>query len=113
MEALTTDYVSFTKGCYTGQEVVIRIEHQGHVNRKLSGLFVSGGVVPPPGTPLVAGDRSVGAITSAVRSPALGRVVALGYVRREHASPGTRLLARSAGSGVDAEVTGLPFVGKT
>jgi aminomethyltransferase len=111
MEALTTDYVSFTKGCYTGQEVVIRIEHQGHVNRKLTGLLLSGDAVPPSGAAVMAGERTVGKVTSAVRSPGLGRVVALAYVRREHLAPGTRLQVRPEAGPLDAEVTTLPFVG--
>jgi aminomethyltransferase len=109
MEALTRDYVSFTKGCYTGQEVVTRIEHQGHVNRKLTGLLVAGPAVPPAGTPLFAGDRRVGSITSAVASPSLGRVIALGYVRREQLAPGSRLRASTEPDPVEVEVTALPF----
>jgi folate-binding protein YgfZ len=110
MEALTTDYVSFTKGCYTGQEVVIRIEHQGHVNRKLTGLLIAGDVVPPPGAAVHAGDRTIGKVTSAVRSPGLDRIVALAYVRKEHLAPGTSLRVAAESGPLEAEVTALPFI---
>lgn len=106
LEALTPDHVSFTKGCYLGQEVVIRIQHQGHLNRRLCGLWLDGPLLPDPGAPILAGQRPVGCITSAARSPALRRVVALGYVRREHWEPGTRLRIPVAG---EAEVTPLPL----
>ncbi|MFB3819193.1 MAG: folate-binding protein YgfZ [Candidatus Methylomirabilales bacterium] len=110
MESLTPDYVSFTKGCYVGQEVVIRIEHQGHVNRKLTGLTLHEAVVPAAGAEVRAGGRAVGRVTSAVLSPALGRAIALAYVRREHLAPGTRLVVAAEPRAIEAEVTPLPFV---
>ncbi len=110
MESLTPDYVSFTKGCYIGQEVVIRIEHQGHVNRKLCGLLVSGEVVPRRGAAILAGDRTVGSITSGGRSPALGRIIALGYLRRECWEPGTPVRIEGGEQALEARVTPLPFV---
>lgn len=110
LESLPDAYVSFTKGCYLGQEVVIRIRHQGHVNRRLVGVRLAGDLVPPPGTPLEAGGKSAGTVTSAVRSPALGRGIALAYLRREHWEPGTRVLVRVGAIEAEAEVTALPFV---
>ncbi len=110
MESLTADYVSFTKGCYIGQEVVIRIEHQGHVNKKLCGLLVSGEVVPRRGAAIFAGDRTAGSITSAVRSPALGRIIALGYLRKEYWEPGTPLRITAEGQSLEAQVSPLPFI---
>jgi folate-binding protein YgfZ len=110
MESLTADHVSFTKGCYIGQEVVIRVEHQGHVNKRLSGLLVSGQSPPPAGAAILSGDRKVGTVTSAVRSPALGRAIALGYVRREFWEPGTKLRILAGEQGMEAEVVSLPFV---
>lgn len=72
------------KGCYTGQEVVIRIRDRGHVNKALRGLLLGENPVPRRGTELFQTDRekSVGWITSAVPSPALGQTIALGYLRR-------------------------------
>lgn len=110
MEALTADYASFTKGCYVGQEVVIRIEHQGHLNKKLCGLVLAGPTVPPRGAVIRAGDRTVGHVTSAVRSPALDRAIALGYLRRECWEPGTRLHVAAEPESVEAETAALPFL---
>ena len=110
MESLTPDHVSFTKGCYIGQEVVIRVEHQGHLNKKLTGLLVSADIVPSAMADIHSGDRKVGTVTSASFSPALKRVVALGYVRRECWDPGTKLRIISGGQSLDAEVALLPFI---
>jgi folate-binding protein YgfZ len=110
MEALTPNHVSFTKGCYLGQEVVIRVEHQGHLNKKLTGLLVAGAFVPSAKADILSGERKVGAVTSAVFSPALQRVIALGYVRRECWDPGTKLRIISGEQSLDAEVTEIPFM---
>ncbi|HSB68071.1 MAG TPA: aminomethyltransferase family protein [Candidatus Methylomirabilis sp.] len=110
MECLTPNHVSFTKGCYIGQEVVIRIEHQGHVNKRLCGLLLAGEVVPPVGAAIRSGERTAGTVTSAVRSPTLGRAIALGYVRREFWEPGTRLHIASGEQPLVAEVASLPFI---
>jgi len=99
---------SFSKGCYIGQETVVRIAHRGHVNRHLVGLSIEGGVVPEIGTKLIRDQREVGRITSAVRSPTVGRPIALGYVRREWKEPGT-LLQLQAPQGATAEIASLPF----
>ncbi len=110
MEALTPAHVSFTKGCYVGQEVVIRVEHQGHVNRRLCGLVVVGATAPPSGADILADDKKVGSVTSAGPSPALGRVIALGFIRRECSEAGTRLRIRAGEEALEAEVVALPFV---
>ena len=110
MEALTPAHVSFTKGCYLGQEVVIRVEHQGHLNKRLCGLLVAGETPPPAGSTLHLGDRKVGTVTSAVFSPTLGQVIALGYVRRECWEPGTTLRLSSGEASCEAKLTRLPFI---
>jgi folate-binding protein YgfZ len=110
MESLTPNHVSFTKGCYLGQEVVIRVEHQGHLNKKLSGLLVAGQAVPPAKADILSGERKVGTVTSATFSPTLKRVIALGYVRHEFWDPGTKLRVVSGERSLDAEVASLPFV---
>src|SRR6185503_4658816 len=96
--------VSQTKGCYPGQEVVVRIRDRGHVNRHLRGLLLDGGDVPEAGAEVWAEVGSTGRVTSATRSPALRRGIALGFVRRQHAAPGTRVEIRSAGRTVGATV---------
>ena len=72
--------ISFSKGCYVGQEVIIRVLHRGHgrVARKLVGLTVDGDRVPEAGSTIRSGDREIGHVTSSAASPALKRPIALG-----------------------------------
>jgi len=102
--------VSYTKGCYIGQEVVARVKYRGHVNRALTGLTLEGDRVPTPGAPLFAGEREIGRVTSAVRSLGLGAPIALGYVRREHLEPGSAVAVRIEDILVPARVTPPPFI---
>ena len=102
--------VSYTKGCYIGQEVVARVKYRGHVNRALTGLTLDGDRVPAPGAPLFAGEREIGRVTSAVRSLGLGVPIALGYVRREHLEPGSAVAVRIEEALVPARVTPPPFI---
>jgi folate-binding protein YgfZ len=83
--------ISFTKGCYVGQEVIVRVLHRGHgrVAHRLVQLVLSDDVVPAAGDRIVADGSEIGRITSAVRSPMVGAVVALGYVNREFSAEGT------------------------
>ncbi|MGZ4275146.1 MAG: CAF17-like 4Fe-4S cluster assembly/insertion protein YgfZ, partial [Solirubrobacteraceae bacterium] len=99
--ALNETHVSFTKGCYVGQETVARLHWRGKPNRHLRGLRLSAPV--EPGTPLVLGEREVGRVASSVVSPRLGPI-ALALVRRE-AGPGDELQA----GGAIAVVSELPF----
>jgi folate-binding protein YgfZ len=108
METNLDRAVSFTKGCYLGQEVVERVAARGHVNKKLTGLAIDGDQVPPPATTLRADGRDIGRITSAVRPPALGRIIGLGYVHRDFLTPGTVLRAVMAEGEAAAVVTTLP-----
>jgi folate-binding protein YgfZ len=100
--------ISFTKGCYVGQEVVIRVLHRGHgrVARKLVGLTFDGSQPPAPGAKIRASDRDIGEVTSSTVSPALQRPIALGYVHRDFVEPGTTVSA----DGLDGQVATLPFV---
>jgi folate-binding protein YgfZ len=95
--------VSFTKGCYVGQETVARLHYRGKPNRHLRGLRLS--AAADRGEELHLGERSVGRVGSAVLSPALGPI-ALALVRRE-AEPGT--VVRVGERGTTAQVTELPF----
>jgi len=74
--------ISFTTGCYIGQETVARIDALGHVNWNLAGLQMSGDKLPAAGDALTLEGKDVGRITSAALHPELNRIVALGYVRR-------------------------------
>jgi tRNA-modifying protein YgfZ len=106
--------ISFTKGCYLGQETVARIDALGHVNRLLGGVkFSSDAAIPPPGTPLLqatgtsdATAKVVGRVTSACWSPRLKSPLALALVHRESAAAGTQL---NSPIGV-AEVVQLPLI---
>ena len=102
-------YVSYTKGCYIGQETVARIKTYGHVNRHLVGLLLPPGDVPPPGAEVRKGILKVGAVTSAVRSDRLGRAVALAYVHRDHAAAGTPLTVLCSGGPAEAVVATFPL----
>jgi folate-binding protein YgfZ len=97
--------ISFTKGCYLGQETVARIDALGHVNRLLIGLRCSGTTIPETATPLSAGGKEVGRITSAAWSPRLQAPLALAYVRRTQAAPRSSLTI----SNTTAEVIALPL----
>jgi folate-binding protein YgfZ len=102
--------VSFSKGCYVGQEVIIRVLHRGHgrVVRKLMGLRVEGEARPTRGARLRSGDRDIGFVTSAARSPALG-TIALGYVHRDFLEAGTRIEVEIGDARVPATVSALPL----
>jgi glycine cleavage system T protein len=106
LEAGVLNAISFNKGCYVGQEIVERSRSRGRVNWKLVGMFVESDDVPRPGDRLHTDGKDVGEVTSACLSPTLGKVIAVGYVRREHSEPGSRL---TLDSGQSAEVTALPF----
>jgi folate-binding protein YgfZ len=101
--ALNGRAVSFTKGCYVGQETVARLYYRGKPNRQLRGLRLS--VPAPPGAQITFGDRIVGRLGSVAESPALGSI-ALAVVRRE-APPGSQV---SVGAQqIKAVVVELPF----
>jgi aminomethyltransferase len=100
---------SLTKGCYPGQEVVARMDTYGNVRRHLVGLALEDTSVPPKGSKLFSGDREVGWISSAVRSPQLGHVIALGFPLRDFAKPGTELTIEVGGKRLAATVQALPL----
>ena len=102
--------VSFSKGCYLGQEIVERIRSRGHVNKKLCGLLVVGLESVKIGDRLNAGDKEVGYITSTAYSFALHRFVALGYVNKEHWTSGTELTASHSGHEISLAVTARPII---
>ena len=106
LEAGLTNALSFTKGCYVGQEIVERARSRGQVNWRFVGLLVESDTPPAAGEKLMAERKEIGEITSACVAPSLGKTVALAYVRREASELGTKLTLTS---GPTAEVTPLPF----
>jgi tRNA-modifying protein YgfZ len=83
--------ISYDKGCYIGQETIARIRTYGHVNRQLVQLSVAGDRLAERGTKILTSEQEVGQVTSAARSNRLGKVLALGYIRREFAVTGVKL----------------------
>jgi folate-binding protein YgfZ len=100
--------VSFTKGCYVGQETVARLHWRGRPNRHLRGLRLERPV--PVGTVIVEDGRELGRVTTSVDSPALGPI-ALALVRREIEPDATVVLRPTEGGPTSARVVGLPFRG--
>jgi len=103
--------VSFTKGCYLGQEPIVMIRDRGQVQRLLVGLRLEGGAPAPVQAKILRDSSEIGRITSSAVSPRLGSL-ALGYVRRGSQEPGTKLMVEVA-SAVFAEavVTAAPWAG--
>jgi len=104
--------VSYTKGCYTGQEVVARLTTYKKVQHSLRGLKIAGQTVPAPGSKIRQGEAEVGQLSSAAWSPGLQSVIALAYLDLAANAAGTTLAVEMApGRSVEAEVTALPFPG--
>ena len=110
---LDTRAISYTKGCYLGQEVISRIKSLGHVNRQLRGLLPASGVFLESGDKLVGTDeagKEIGFITSVAQSRALDHAIALGYVRRGFDAPGSILQVRRNNTLIGSiQVCSLPF----
>ena len=104
-EAELGRHISYTKGCYIGQEVIARLDTYDKVQRHLLGLRAQGDTLPEAGSKLLADGKDAGLITSVARSPAFGPI-ALAYIRRAHVEPGTRLVTDA---GVEVQVAALPF----
>lgn len=90
---LVPDAVSFTKGCYLGQELVARIDSRGHVNRHLRGVVMTENVLPPVGAEVWLGERMAGTLTSVSESLGVMAPIGLGLIRRE-AEPGATVEVR-------------------
>ncbi|HKP36116.1 MAG TPA: glycine cleavage T C-terminal barrel domain-containing protein [Pyrinomonadaceae bacterium] len=103
--------VSFTKGCYLGQEIIVRIKHRGHVAKKLAGVVIEEAVAVEKDAKIFSADqKEIGRITSTTFSPRLNRVIALGYVKYDYLGSGTEVkLATDAGE-IAAQVAELPFI---
>jgi folate-binding protein YgfZ len=100
--------VSFTKGCFTGQELVARIDSRGgHVPRRLRAVVLPE-TTPPAGASVLAGDKPVGTLTSVAPAPA-GGSVALAYISRDVEPPASAIVSWAGGRG-EASIRTLPLV---
>jgi folate-binding protein YgfZ len=106
--------ISMTKGCYPGQEVIVRVLHRGggRVARKLVGIALGPEAeLPAAGARVFSGDREIGVLTSAVSSRLLARPLALGYLHRDFTAPGIQVEVESAaGTRMPAAVQNLPVI---
>ena len=109
-------HISFTKGCYVGQEIIARIDSRGHTNRALTGFVVESGDIPVFGDKIFGtaedgGEKETGRITSVIaESPAMNYApIAMGYARHEHRTPDTILHSRGEGRETVLRVVALPF----
>ena len=113
-ETALDDAVSYTKGCYVGQEIIARIKYRGHVAKKLTGVMFEQQVNVVVGATIHSADgKEAGRVTSVADSPRLGRTIALAYLKYDYLAAGTSLRITSADEEFAAQVTDLPFVGGT
>lgn len=111
LEVGLTDAVSFTKGCYTGQEAVAMATYRGHASKKLSGLSLEGDAIPARGDKVFSQSREVGTVTRATRSPGLGRVIALAYIKYGFFEPASPVEVQTEQGPVRGTIVELPFIG--
>jgi aminomethyltransferase len=88
---LEASHISYTKGCYTGQEIVERVRSRGQVNRRRVDLIFDGAGVPAPGETLTVDGKEVGSVTRAAIPSFLSYAIGMGYVRKDHNALGSRL----------------------
>jgi folate-binding protein YgfZ len=103
--ALEHSHISYTKGCYTGQEIVERVRSRGHVNRRRTALAFSAAEPPQAGALLTVAGSEVGHVTSAAFSPRAEKPIGMGYLKREHTQPGSRVQCGDS----EADVIELPL----
>jgi len=113
LEAALDDAVSYTKGCYVGQEIIARIHWRGHVAKRLSGLVFDDEVtlpVPPESKIRTVDGKEIGRITSSVFSPALNKTIALGFVKYDYLAAGTEVRVIVGEAERPAHVADVPLV---
>ena len=109
-EAALDDAVSYTKGCYVGQEIIARIKYRGHVAKKLTGVMFEQAVKVAVGAVVNSAEgKEVGRVTSVTYSPHLGRTIALAYLKYDYLTPDTSVKIISGEEELSAQVTELPF----
>jgi glycine cleavage system T protein len=103
------DAVSFTKGCYTGQEAVAMATYRGHISKRLSGLLIEGEQIPAVGSKVVKDGKEIGVVTSAIRSVSLNAVIALAFIKYGYFDAGNPVQIQDTGDSINGRVTDLPF----
>jgi len=110
-EANLDEAVSFTKGCYLGQEIIVRIKHRGHVAKKLTGMILGENAELKRGAKVLSADnKEIGRITSSAFSPRLDRAIALGYLKYDYLAPGTHVKVSVDESEFECEIAELPLI---
>jgi folate-binding protein YgfZ len=109
LETGLSDAVSFTKGCYTGQEAVAMATYRGHVSKKLSGLMIEGDKIPARGDKLFSQGREVGTVTRAMQLPTFERVIAMAYVKYGFFDPGSSVEVQTEQGPLEAVIVDMPF----
>jgi len=110
-EANLDEAVSFTKGCYLGQEIIVRIKHRGHVAKKLTGMILGENAELKQGAKVLSTDnKEIGRVTSSTFSPRLDRTIALGYIKYDYLAPGTRVRVSVDETEFDGEIAELPLI---
>ena len=108
LEAGLTEYISFTKGCYIGQEVIARLNTYDKVQKCLVGLMLDSKELPDLGLNVLSGTKKIGTLTSAAYSPILQRNVGLGYVKKMYANPGTYVSIQQGEAQIIAQIREIP-----
>jgi folate-binding protein YgfZ len=99
---LQDSHISYTKGCYTGQEIVERVRSRGQVNRRRVGLDFTGTEAPAARDALTSNGKEVGFVTRAAFSPSRSHAIGMGYVRKDSQAPGSELEWRGGTAKVSA-----------
>ncbi len=115
LEVNNLEAVSFSKGCYVGQEVIARLQTYDKVRRRLVGLLAAtkmhaGSTVFEAKQSSQDTETEIGVVTSSVRSPGMGKEIALAYVMTQQVVPGSKYVVKAGGRNVEAELSTLPFI---
>ncbi|OGX06340.1 MAG: hypothetical protein A3G87_01690 [Omnitrophica bacterium RIFCSPLOWO2_12_FULL_50_11] len=112
LEARLNQTVSFTKGCFPGQEILARLDSRGGVSKKLVGLVIDGETIPQKNDRILTEGQEAGTVTSGAFSPALQKVIALGYVKKGFWDVGCEVAIQTQEKTVAAKVESLPFASR-
>lgn len=112
LEANLTSAISFTKGCYIGQEIIARLDTYKKVKRHLVGLVLDSPIENRKSCPIIIDDTQAGWSTSTVYSPSLDKQIALAFVKTSYAEPGTKVNVLCNHQNISGEIVKLPFINK-